>query len=55
MTIKQAQEIVKNEGFAWTVTEIVEGDAFNLIYCNWNGNEHCMYYSNGLQKVTCIQ
>lgn len=55
MTREQAQEIVNNKGFAWTVTEVVKGDAFNLIYCDWKGKEHLMYYSNGLQKVTHIQ
>lgn len=54
MTKEQAQEIVKNQGFAWTVTEVVEGSAFNLIYCDWNGKEHVMYYSNSLQEVVKI-
>lgn len=55
MTKEQAQEIVKIQGFAWTVTEVIEGDAFSLIYCDWKGKEHLMYYSNKLQKVVCVQ
>lgn len=37
MTREQAQDIVNNQGFAWTVTEVIEGSAFNLIYCDWKG------------------
>ena len=55
MTKEQAQEIVNNQGFAWTVTEVVESNQFNLIYCDWKGKEHLMYYSNGIQKVTDMQ
>lgn len=55
MTKEQAQEIVNNQGFAWTVTEVVEGDIFNLIYCDWKGKEHLMYYSNGQNKICRIE
>ena len=54
MTKEQAQKIVENQGFAWTVTEVIEGDAFNLIYCDWDGKERLMYYSNGQKKVSGI-
>lgn len=50
MTREQAQDIVNNQGFAWTVTEVIEGDAFNLIYCDWKGKDHLMYYSNNQNK-----
>lgn len=54
MTLKQAQEIVKNKGFAWIVTKVVEGERFNLIYCKWNQQKHIMYYSNDSKKVIKI-
>lgn len=54
MTKEQAQEIVENQGFVWTVTEVAEGDRFDLIYCDWKGKEHIMYYSNGQKKVVSI-
>ena len=55
MTREQAQDIVNNQGFAWTVTEVVEGDAFNMIYCDWKGKEHLMYYSNNQNKICRIE
>lgn len=55
MTIEQAQDIVSNQGFAWTVTEIIEGDSLNLIYCDWKGKEHLMYYSNNQKKICRIE
>ena len=55
MTKEQAQKIVNNQGFAWTVTEVVEGDAFNMIYCEWKGKEHLMYYSNNQNKICRIE
>ena len=55
MTKEQAQKIVNNQGFAWTVTEVVEGDAFNMIYCEWKGKEHLMYYSNNQNKICRIK
>lgn len=54
MTKEIAQEIVENQGFAWTVTEVIENYAFTLIYCDWNGKEHTMYYSNESQEVVKI-
>lgn len=55
MTIEQAQNIVNNQGFAWTVTEVIKGDAFNLIYCHWKGKEHIIYYSNKQNKICRIE
>lgn len=55
MTREQAQDIVNNQGFAWTVTEVIEGDAFNLIYCDWKGKDHLMYYSNNQNKICRIE
>lgn len=54
MTKQQAQEIVEKEGFAWTVTEVHNGDAFTVIDCIWDGNEKYMMYSNGQNKVVSI-
>ncbi len=54
MTREDAQKIVHDNGFAWIVVDVVEGDRYSLIYCDWFGTEHIMYYSNSLLRVSSI-
>lgn len=54
MTIKQAQEIVDKQGFAWTVTEIMETEQFIGIICEWRGNISHMIYSKVAEIIVEI-
>ena len=54
MTKKQAQELLKEHGFAWTVTEVATTNQLNLIYCDWNGKKRVVYYSNRQKKIVKI-
>ncbi len=59
MTIKQAQEIIKNEGPAWKVVDVDDVSDFTiLITCKWtkDGVEENRYVSyskiyNGVSKI----
>lgn len=54
MTITEAQELLNKEGFAWSVIEVSNGDRFNSILCDWQGEEHIVYYSNAQGKIVKI-
>lgn len=39
MTLEEAQKMLNDEGFAWSVLEVYPGDRFTIIICDWQGGE----------------
>lgn len=54
MTVEEAQKIINDEGFAWSVLEVSNGDRFTHILCDWHGEERIVYYSNAQGRIVKI-
>lgn len=55
MTLKDAQELIKKEGFAWTAVYVDCGDRFLTIGAKWKSAEYLMRFNADGSKLIHIE